>query len=93
MSKSQLLFIALVAATTFAVPATARDNYPVSSRISRAAYAGPGPYAGYYAPAGYAYVPYAGYAIGRGCLSAPRVGAFATEPWTDSVPCQPGTRF
>jgi hypothetical protein len=91
MSKSHLLFIALVAATTFAVPATARDNYPVSSRISRAAYAGPVPNAGYDGPVGY--TPYAGYAIGRGCVSAPRVGAFATEPWTYSVPCEPGTRF
>jgi len=29
---------------------------------------------------------------GRVCVPAPRVGAFATAPWTgDNVPCEPGT--
>jgi hypothetical protein len=36
----------------------------------------------------------AGDAQGRGCMSAPRVGAFATQPWTNgNVPCEPGTGF
>ncbi|OPY98808.1 hypothetical protein A5906_29980 [Bradyrhizobium sacchari] len=32
------------------------------------------------------------YQGGRACVPAPRVGAFATAPWTgDNVPCEPGT--
>ena len=32
------------------------------------------------------------YQGGRACIPAPRVGAFATAPWTgDNVPCEPGT--
>ncbi|WP_454648906.1 hypothetical protein [Bradyrhizobium liaoningense] len=32
------------------------------------------------------------YQVGRGCVPAPRVGAFATAPWTgNNVPCEPGT--
>lgn len=34
----------------------------------------------------------AGY--GRVCVPAPRVGAFATEPWTgNNVPCEPSGQF
>jgi hypothetical protein len=29
-----------------------------------------------------------------GCVAAPRVGAFATQPWTDgNVACEPGTGY
>lgn len=32
------------------------------------------------------------YSSERGCVPAPRVGAFATAPWSaDNVPCEPGT--
>ena len=30
---------------------------------------------------------------GRSCVRAPRVGAFATQPWTDEAPCAPNTGF
>jgi hypothetical protein len=30
---------------------------------------------------------------GDGCIRAPRVGAFATEPWTNSAPCEPYTGY
>ena len=26
---------------------------------------------------------------GDGCIRAPRVGAFATQPWTNAPPCEP----
>ena len=26
---------------------------------------------------------------GYSCVRAPRVGAFATQPWTDTAPCEP----
>jgi hypothetical protein len=28
---------------------------------------------------------------GDACVRAPRVGAFATEPWTNAAPCEPNT--
>ncbi|MCP3368052.1 hypothetical protein [Bradyrhizobium cajani] len=32
------------------------------------------------------------YQGGHACVPAPRVGAFATAPWTgNNVPCEPGT--
>jgi hypothetical protein len=30
---------------------------------------------------------------GDSCVRAPRVGAFATEPWTDAAPCEPNTGY
>jgi hypothetical protein len=27
------------------------------------------------------------------CIRAPRVGAFATEPWTNAAPCEPYTGY
>ena len=36
---------------------------------------------------------YASVAASGVCIRAPRVGAFATAPWTDEAPCEPGTAF
>jgi hypothetical protein len=30
---------------------------------------------------------------GDSCVRAPRVGAFATAPWTDAAPCEPKTGY
>ena len=30
---------------------------------------------------------------GNSCVRAPRVGAFATAPWTDAAPCEPNTGY
>ena len=30
---------------------------------------------------------------GDSCVRAPRVGAFATEPWTNAAPCEPNTGY
>ena len=30
---------------------------------------------------------------GDSCIRAPRVGAFATDPWTDAAPCEPNTGY
>ena len=35
---------------------------------------------------------YASVAAGA-CIRAPRVGAYATAPWTDEAPCEPSTSF
>jgi len=28
-----------------------------------------------------------------GCVRAPAVGAYATEPWNGAAPCEPATRY
>jgi hypothetical protein len=33
------------------------------------------------------------YVDGRGCVSAPAVGAFATQPWDNGPPCEPTTAY
>ncbi|WP_454624374.1 hypothetical protein [Bradyrhizobium cenepequi] len=34
------------------------------------------------------------YVDGSACVPAPRVGAFASDPWTGgNVPCEPGTGY
>jgi hypothetical protein len=30
---------------------------------------------------------------GDSCVRAPRVGAFATAPWTNAAPCEPNTGY
>jgi hypothetical protein len=30
---------------------------------------------------------------GDSCIRAPRVGAFATAPWTNAAPCEPNTGY
>jgi hypothetical protein len=32
-------------------------------------------------------------ADGRGCIPAPAVGAFATQPWDNGPPCEPGSVY
>jgi hypothetical protein len=32
-------------------------------------------------------------ADGRGCVPAPAVGAFATQPWDNGPPCEPATAY
>jgi hypothetical protein len=81
MTKLTLLSTALVAVALLATPAMAREHHARRAAAAADAYAAmPYPdYQGYY-----------GY-YGRACTPAPRVGAFATAPWTgDNVPCEPG---
>ncbi len=78
MSKVKLLSVALVAVATLAAPAMAREHNMASRHAAMQAYAGA--------------MPDEGYAERSGCIAAPRVGAFATAPWTNgNVPCEPGT--
>jgi hypothetical protein len=83
MSTVQLLSAALIAAAALATPAMAREDH-VSSRHQ--AYATTAPDGPYYPDARY----YRYYGDARDCIPAPAVGAFATQPWTDTPPCEPG---
>ena len=77
MTTSKLLSAAVIAAAMIATPAMARTSHVTSSRhLTDDADANTS--------------PTVRYADGRVCIPAPRVGAFATAPWTgNNVPCEP----
>ena len=76
MTKIKLLSAGLIATAMLAVPAMARENYGARRHVAEEARA-----SAYPAPL---------YVGGRVCIPAPRVGAFATQPWTGrNVPCEP----
>lgn len=78
MITFKLLSTGLITAAVLAGPVMAREHHAVARRPAMEADT-----AASNAPI---------YQGGRDCVSAPRVGAFATAPWTgDNVPCEPGT--
>jgi len=79
MTKHKVLSAALIATAVLATPAMARTSHVASSRpLTTDANA----------------FPPARFADGRVCIPAPRVGAFATAPWSDdNVPCEPESYY
>lgn len=75
MAKLTILFAALGTAAVLTGPALAREHHTRVHHVTEA-------------PA-VAAAPEARYVDGRLCIPAPRVGAFATEPWTNDTPCEP----
>ncbi len=76
MTKAKLLSAGLIAAAMLATPAMARESHVSSRYFSANADAS--------VPSGTRYVD------GQLCNPAPRVGAFATQPWDNgNVPCNP----
>ena len=74
----KLLATGLVAVATLAGPAMARTSHMVARPSAMQAQ-----------PIASEGLVYQG---DRVCVPAPRVGAFATAPWTgNNVPCEPGT--
>jgi hypothetical protein len=72
-----LIATGLIAVAMLATPAVARESGVASKRVVEANAAAPE-------------APF--YSAERTCVPAPRVGAFATAPWTgNNVPCEPGT--
>jgi len=80
MASLKLLSAALLAATVVAAPAMARVHHVrhVTSDVAAAAVGAP--------PAAFAGPAYS---YGYHCIPAPRVGAFAGQPWDTTVPCEP----
>jgi hypothetical protein len=78
MTNLKLLSTGLIAVAMLAAPAMARESHVASRQAAMEANA-----AASEAP----------FNLGnRACVPAPRVGAFATAPWTGAnVPCEPGT--
>jgi hypothetical protein len=77
----KLLSAGLIAASVFATPAMARQHHTTAR--STAANAGVTADPGFVAEPGASYIP------GQTCNPAPRVGAFATQPWDNAPPCEP----
>ena len=73
--KLALFSTALIAAAIIAAPAMAREHHAAARQVASDRYVATDAYAG---PSGT-----------FACVPAPRVGAFATEPWTNEPPCQP----
>jgi hypothetical protein len=76
MTTIKLLSAGLIAAAMLATPAMAREDHVTRRHVAMEANANA--------------APAERYVDGRACIPAPRVGAFATDPWSaDNVPCEP----
>jgi methionine-rich copper-binding protein CopC len=81
MTTLKFLSAGLIAATMLATPAMAHHHHVTSRHVAAVADAGAAPEQPRYAEA-------------RGCVPAPRVGAFATQPWDNgNVPCEPASGY
>jgi hypothetical protein len=78
MTTSKLLSAALIAAAMIATPAMARESGVASRPLARNAYATTS--------------PVTRYDDERGCVRAPDVGAFASDPYV-VPPCEPMTGY
>ncbi|MBR1120508.1 hypothetical protein JQ628_03190 [Bradyrhizobium lablabi] len=81
MTTLKLLSAGLIAVGMLATPAMARVHHPSHRNVAPDAEVYAAPAGGY------------GYAYGPGCTPAPRVGAFATQPWDNSTPCEPSYSY
>jgi hypothetical protein len=78
MIEVKLFAAGLIATAMLATPAMARENRITNRQVAVQADA--------------ATAPNTPYSNGRVCIPTPRVGAFATAPWSgDNVPCEPGS--
>jgi hypothetical protein len=75
MTKLRLLSTALITTAMLATPAMARKSHITSQRLAEDANA--------------SVMPGARSIDGHPCRLAPRVGAFATQPWGSGPPCEP----
>jgi hypothetical protein len=75
MTTAKLLSAALIAVAALATPAMAREAH-VTSRHHHANVTTTSSATDF---------------DGRGCIPAPAVGAFATQPWDNGPPCEPGS--
>lgn len=75
MTRSKILSAALIGAAMLATPAMARETHAVRHIADRA---------------NATVTTRESYVDGRGCIPAPRVGAFASQPWDNGPPpCEP----
>jgi hypothetical protein len=75
MTKLKLLSAGLIAAAILTTPVMAREHHLSSRHVAKSADASA--------------TSAARYIDGHLCYPAPRVGAFATQPWDNETPCEP----
>jgi hypothetical protein len=75
MSKLELLPAGLIAAAMLTTPVMARERHLNARHVATDAHASA--------------MPAPSYIYGNPCHAAPRVGAFATQPWDNDTPCEP----
>jgi hypothetical protein len=80
ISKVKFVSAALIAVAALATPAMARERHVVTRHVATEIAA---PY----------YNSYGSYGYGYSCVPAPRVGAFATQPWDKMPPCEPWSGY
>ena len=78
MTKLKLLLGGMIATTLLTTPVLARESQPNARHVAEDR-------------AGI--MPDAHYVDGRLCTPAPRVGAFATQPWDNDTPCEPSMGY
>jgi hypothetical protein len=86
MAKLKLLPAVLIAAAMLTTPVVAREHHPNARHLSERAQNNA--YNAYDSA-----MPEGRYFGGRSCIPAPRVGAFASQPWDNDTPCEPGTGY
>jgi hypothetical protein len=86
MAKLELLPAVLIAAAMLTTPVVAREHHPNARHLSERAQ--DNAYNAYDSV-----IPDGRYFGGRSCIPAPRVGAFASQPWDNDIPCEPGTGY
>ena len=86
MAKLKLLPAVLIAAAMLTAPVVAREHHPNARHLSERAQ--DNAYNAYDSA-----MPDGRYFGGRSCIPAPRVGAFASQPWDNDTPCEPGTGY
>jgi hypothetical protein len=79
MSKVKFVSAAMIAAAAIATPAVARERHVATRHVATES----APY----------YNSYANNRYGYSCVPAPRVGAFATQPWDRMPPCEPWSGY
>jgi hypothetical protein len=79
MTKLKLLPAALIAAAMLTTPVVARENHLNARHLAESAHDSA--------------TPGARYVDGQLCYPAPRVGAFATQPWDNDAPCEPAPGY
>ena len=84
MTQLKLLSAALLTAAVVASPAMARRHHIVAQPSPNEVYAVP-------VQGNFSEGYYGNHRNGVRCVSAPRVGQFASEQWDNDVPCEPGT--
>jgi hypothetical protein len=83
MAKPGLLAAALIAAAMLTTPVAAQENHPKARHLAESGEES----------AHHRATPGARYIDGRLCNPAPRVGAFATQPWDNDTPCEPAPGY